>query len=131
MDLHQRIKNLLTQRRKLPLLFLSFNLALFFIALLLLNPGFAVAQGTSAANQTTVAQGTSSGPQPESLLAAAVAMAGSAIGSGLAVFGAASAGAAAIAERPSTATWVIILAGLGEGIAIYGLIIAIVIIGKA
>jgi V/A-type H+-transporting ATPase subunit K len=64
------------------------------------------------------------------LLAAGLAVAGSCVGAGIAIFGAASAGAAAIAERPETAVWVLILAGLGEGVAIYGLLIAILILGK-
>ncbi len=64
------------------------------------------------------------------LLAAGVAVAGSCLGAGIAISGAASAGAAAIAERPETSVWVLILAGLGEGIAIYGLLIAILILGK-
>ncbi len=64
------------------------------------------------------------------LLAAGVAVAGSCIGAGMAVSGAASAGAAAIAERPESSIWVLILAGLGEGVAIYGLLIAILILGK-
>jgi V/A-type H+-transporting ATPase subunit K len=64
------------------------------------------------------------------LLAAGVAVAGSCLGAGIAIYGAASAGAAAIAERPETSVWVLILAGLGEGVAIYGLLIAILILGK-
>ena len=64
------------------------------------------------------------------LLAAAIAVAGSCLGAGIAIFGAATAGAAAIAERPETSIWVLILAGLGEGVAIYGLLIAIMILGK-
>lgn len=64
------------------------------------------------------------------LLAAGVAVAGSCLGAGIAISGAASAGAAAIAERPEASIWVLILAGLGEGVAIYGLLIAILIIGK-
>jgi V/A-type H+/Na+-transporting ATPase subunit K len=64
------------------------------------------------------------------LLAAAVAVAGSCLGAGIAIYGAATAGAAAIAERPETSIWVLILAGLGEGVAIYGLLIAIMILGK-
>jgi len=64
------------------------------------------------------------------LLAAGVAVAGSCVGAGIAISGAASAGAAAIAERPETSVWVLILAGLGEGVAIYGLLIAILILGK-
>jgi len=132
--LHQRMKNLLQDPRKLPLLFLAMNLAVLVASLILLRPAIAMAEGTSAVRRqtsTSTTTTTTTIAQPESLMAAAVAMAGSAIGSGLAVYGAASAGAAAIAERPSVATWIIILAGLGEGIAIYGLIIAIVIIGKA
>lgn len=64
------------------------------------------------------------------LLAAAIAVAGSCLGAGIAIYGAASAGAAAIVERPETSIWVLILAGLGEGVAIYGLLIAILILGK-
>lgn len=64
------------------------------------------------------------------LLAAGVAVAGSCLGAGIAIYGAASAGAAAIAERPETSVWILILAGLGEGVAIYGLLIAILILGK-
>jgi V/A-type H+-transporting ATPase subunit K len=64
------------------------------------------------------------------LIGAAIAVAGSCIGAGIAIYGAASAGAAAIAERPETSVWVLILAGLGEGVAIYGLLIAILILGR-
>jgi V/A-type H+/Na+-transporting ATPase subunit K len=64
------------------------------------------------------------------LLSAAVAVGGSCIGAGIAIYGAASAGAAAIAERPESSIWVLILAGLGEGVAIYGLLIAIIILSK-
>jgi V/A-type H+-transporting ATPase subunit K len=64
------------------------------------------------------------------LVAAGIAVGSSCLGAGLAIYGAASAGAAAIAERPETSVWVLILAGLGEGVAIYGLLIAILILGK-
>lgn len=65
-----------------------------------------------------------------SLLAAAISVTGSCLGAGIAIYGAATAGAAAMAERPETTIWVVILAGLGEGVAIYGLLIAILILGK-
>jgi V/A-type H+-transporting ATPase subunit K len=64
------------------------------------------------------------------LLAAAVAVASSCLGAGIAIYGAATAGAAAMAERPETSIWVVILAGLGEGVAIYGLLVAILILSK-
>jgi V/A-type H+-transporting ATPase subunit K len=64
------------------------------------------------------------------LVAAGLSVAVSCLGAGIAIYGAASAGAAAMAERPETSVWVLILAGLGEGVAIYGLLIAILILGK-
>lgn len=62
-------------------------------------------------------------------LGAGLAVAGSTIGAGVALYGATSAGSAALVERPELSVWVLILAGLGEGVAIYGLIIAILILG--
>lgn len=64
------------------------------------------------------------------LLGAGLAVAGSCVGAGIAISGAASAGIAAIVERPETSVWVLILAGLGEGVAVYGLLIAILILSK-
>jgi V/A-type H+-transporting ATPase subunit K len=58
----------------------------------------------------------------------AVGLAG--IGAGLAIMGATSAGLAAMVEKPELTTWVLVFAGLGEGIAIYGLVIAILILGR-
>ncbi len=62
-------------------------------------------------------------------LGAGLAVAGSTIGAGVALYGATSAGIASLVERPELSVWVLILAGLGEGVAIYGLIIAILILG--
>ncbi len=62
-------------------------------------------------------------------LGAGLSVAGSTIGAGVALYGATSAGIAALVERPELSVWVLILAGLGEGVAIYGLIIAILILG--
>jgi len=64
------------------------------------------------------------------MLAAGLAIAGSCIGAGIAVAYTASAGAAAIVERPSAFGSILVLAGLGEGIAIYGLLIAFQILAK-
>ena len=52
------------------------------------------------------------------------------IGAGLAIHGSTSAGLAAMVERPELTTWVLVFAGLGEGIAIYGLVVAILILGR-
>ncbi|MGQ9718868.1 MAG: ATP synthase subunit C [Nitrososphaerales archaeon] len=113
----KKISEFFSNPKRLFTFLIFFNVALLMISLLVFQPSMARAQeGVSA----EIGMG---------LMAAAVAVAGSGIGAGMAVYGAATAGAAAIAERPGIATWIIILAGLGEGIAIYGLIISIMILG--
>ncbi|MEM3437043.1 MAG: ATP synthase subunit C [Nitrososphaerales archaeon] len=114
---YKKIIEFLYNPKRLFTLLIFFNVAVLIISLLAFQPSIAKAQ---------------EGLTPEiglGLIAAGLAVSGSGIGAGIAVYGAASAGAAAIAERPGIATWIIILAGLGEGIAIYGLIIAIMILG--
>lgn len=64
------------------------------------------------------------------LIGAALAIGLSAIGSGIAVAQVASSAVGAISENPSLLGKTVIFAGLAEGIAIYGLIIAIMIISK-
>lgn len=63
-------------------------------------------------------------------LAAAIAVGIGSIGAGLAVSTVGSAAMGAMAERPEMAARALIFVGLAEGIAIYGLIIAIMILGK-
>ncbi|MFF5211098.1 ATP synthase subunit C [Streptosporangium sp. NPDC000396] len=65
------------------------------------------------------------------LLGAAVAVAGSAIGAGVAVAYTGAAALAAMSERPELFGRAIVIVGLAEGIAIYGLIIGIILIGRA
>ena len=64
------------------------------------------------------------------LIAAALAIGLSAIGSGIAVAVVASSAVGAVSENPSLLGKTVIFAGLAEGIAIYGLIIAIMILSK-
>ena len=63
-------------------------------------------------------------------LAAAISVGFSSIGAGIAVSTVGSAAMGAMAERPELAARALIFVGLAEGIAIYGLIIAIMILGK-
>ena len=63
-------------------------------------------------------------------LGAAIAFSTAAIGAGLAVGKAGSAGLAAAAERPELRTTAIIITALGEAIAIYGIVVAILILGN-
>ncbi|RSN72619.1 MAG: V-type ATP synthase subunit K [Thermoproteota archaeon] len=62
-------------------------------------------------------------------LGAALAVAGSTIGAGIALQGINIGGSALLAERPEAFTQVLLLAGLSEGIAIYGLLIAFLLMG--
>ncbi len=67
----------------------------------------------------------------EALIGAAIAVAGSSIGAAIAVAYTGSAALAAISERPEVFGRAMVIVGLAEGIAIYGLIIAVILIGKA
>jgi len=65
------------------------------------------------------------------LIGAAIAVAGSSIGAGAAVAYTGAAALAALSERPELFGRAMVIVGLAEGIAIYGLIIAVILIGKA
>ena len=65
------------------------------------------------------------------LLAAAIAVAGSSIGAAIAVAYTGAAALAAMSERPELFGRAMVIVGLAEGIAIYGLIVAIILIGRA
>ena len=65
------------------------------------------------------------------LLGAAIAVAGSTIGAGIAIAYTGSAALAAIAEKPEMFGRALVFVGLAEGLAIYGLVIAIILIGRA
>jgi len=63
-------------------------------------------------------------------LSAGLAVMASTIASAFALRSVASAGFAAAAERPELSSYLLILGGLAEGIAIYGLLVAILLLGK-
>ena len=64
-------------------------------------------------------------------LSAAIAIGTSCIAAAIALQSVVSAGFAAAVERPEMRSFMIIMAGLAEGIAIYGLLIAILILTTA
>jgi len=100
--------------------------------LLLVGAGVLVALAVSAnpsAAATTASGGSSFGGQ--ALIGAAIAVAGSSIGAGFAVAYTGSAALAAMSERPEMFGRSMVIVGLAEGIAIYGLVVAIILIGKA
>lgn len=86
------------------------------------EPG-AVAQAAAAA-QPVASNGSA-------LIGAAIAVAGSSIGAAIAVAYTGSAALAAISERPELFGRAMVIVGLAEGIAIYGLIVSIILIGRA
>lgn len=65
------------------------------------------------------------------LIGAAIAVAGSSIGAAIAVAYTGSAALAAVSERPELFGRAMVIVGLAEGIAIYGLIVSVILIGKA
>ena len=79
------------------------------------------------AQAATTAAKASSG---DAFIGAGIAVAGSTIGAGIAVSYTGAATLAAIAERPEIFGRSLVVVGLAEGIAIYGLIVAVIIIGK-
>jgi V/A-type H+/Na+-transporting ATPase subunit K len=94
---------------------------------------FAVALGSgdaqAAATATEVAQDSGSGSA--ALIGAAISVAGASIGASIAVAYTGAAAIAALSERPELFGRAMVIVGLAEGIAIYGLVVAIILIGKA
>lgn len=85
---------------------------------------------TPAAASGTQTAAASSG-NSAALIGAAIAVAGASIGAAIAVAYTGAAALAALSERPELFGRAIVVVGLAEGIAIYGLVVAILLIGKA
>jgi V/A-type H+-transporting ATPase subunit K len=92
------------------------------VVLLLAAPGVAA---------ETAQQPADSSASGAALIAAAIAVAGSSIGAAIAVAYTGSAALAAISERAELFGRAMVIVGLAEGIAIYGLIIAVLLLGRA
>jgi len=111
------------------------RLALFLLALgiIITLVGMAVlvyAEGTYSAQETGEAGEVPATDRGLIALSAGIAVAASTIASSIALRAVASAGFAAAAERPELSSYLLILGGLAEGIAIYGLLVAILLLGK-
>ncbi len=87
------------------------------------------ASSTSQTQETQAATGLTE-PDSIAILGAAIAVTGSTLAAGIALSSVAKAGLAAYVEKPDVKTWLLILGGLAEGIAIYGLLLAILILGR-
>jgi V/A-type H+/Na+-transporting ATPase subunit K len=98
------------------------------LLVLTLSGGAANAASVSAAAASVAS---SSRSDTGALIGAAIAVAGSTIGAGIAVAYTGAAALAAMSERPELFGRAMVVVGLAEGIAIYGLIIGIILVGKA
>ncbi|GHE13530.1 ATP synthase subunit C [Streptomyces alanosinicus] len=104
---------------------LATNLALLAGASVVLATALA---GPAQASAQTAASGSVNG---SALIGAAIAVAGSSIGAAIAVAYTGAAALAALSERPEMFGRAMVIVGLAEGIAVYGLVVAILLIGKA
>ncbi len=92
----------------------------------------ALTAGPSGAADGSAAVAAASSTSPgAAMIGAAIAVAGSSIGAAIAVAYTGSAALAAISERPELFGRAMVIVGLAEGIAIYGLIVSVILIGKA
>lgn len=95
------------------------------LAVVMLAPALAQASGQAAEAHTAV----SPDVMKWGFMAAAIVTGLSAIGAAYAVAVVGGAAMGAVAEKPETAGRALVFVGLAEGIAIYGLIIALMILG--
>ncbi|CAL8978234.1 ATP synthase subunit c [Cellulomonas sp. T2.31MG-18] len=105
---------------------------LLLVAALVVVAMVAGAGPSAAANAPqAVTAAASTAANGSALIGAAIAVAGSSIGAAIAVAYTGAAALAAISERPELFGRAMVIVGLAEGIAIYGLIVSIILIGKA
>ncbi|MGZ8513469.1 MAG: ATP synthase subunit C [Candidatus Limnocylindrales bacterium] len=110
----------LRRLRYLNLLILAAALALLILALTAGSAGAQSTESASSAGDSTWA----------AFLGAAIAVAASSIGAAIAVAYTGAAALAAMSERPEVFGRAIVIVGLAEGIAIYGLIVAVLLVGR-
>jgi len=115
----------------------TFTLALVVFAVVLAAPNDtrADADGPVSVRSAATAQaGSADEGQPvdsgAAFIGAAIAVAASAIGAGIAIAYAGSAALATVSEQPDLFGRAMVVVGLAEGVAIYGLIVAVLILGK-
>lgn len=101
------------------------------LALVSTSPAEASGTGAAAMVPATAAAIVAQPANGSALIGAAIAVAGSSIGAAIAVAYTGSAALAAMSERPEIFGRAMVIVGLAEGIAIYGLIVSVILIGKA
>ena len=106
-----------------PSIKIALGAALMYVVTILNHPVFAAA----APEPTTGIFGSNLAAK---VIAGSIAFGMAALGAGLAVGRAGAAGLAATAEKTEVRTFALIITSLGEAIAIYGLVVAILIFGQ-
>ncbi|HSR26596.1 MAG TPA: ATP synthase subunit C [Candidatus Eisenbacteria bacterium] len=91
--------------------------------------GIVIGRGSGAHGYVLAATDTSSAAG-FAMLGAAIAVGASSIGAAIAVGYTGAAALAAISEKPEMFGRAMVIVGLAEGIAIYGLIVAVILLGK-
>lgn len=112
-----------------------FAIALVALAVTLVSEDAAATDRPSVAaavvpDQPDPASSTTGVDSGSAFIGAAIAVAASAIGAGIAIAYAGSAALAAVSEQPDLFGRAMVVVGLAEGVAIYGLIVAVLILGK-
>jgi V/A-type H+-transporting ATPase subunit K len=102
----------------------------FLVAMLVVLSVFTVSIARAQVGRSGEAAGGDSKSMGWAFLAASLATGFGCVGAGIAVAYVGAAAVGAVGEKPEVAGRTLIFVGLAEGIAIYGLIIAIMILGK-
>jgi V/A-type H+-transporting ATPase subunit K len=110
---------------------LAANGILLLSALALVAMALTADPSSAAVADLATAAAADSSTSSSALIGAAIAIAGSSIGAAIAVAYTGSAALAAMSERPELFGRAMVIVGLAEGIAIYGLIVSVILIGKA
>jgi len=113
--------------------FLGFGALLLVAAagMVLVTFGADASHAHAAATSAAAAAAPAKPASGSALIGAAIAITGSSIGAGIAVAYTGAAALAAMSERPEVFGRAMVVVGLAEGIAVYGLIVAVILIGKA
>jgi V/A-type H+-transporting ATPase subunit K len=108
----------------------TFVLAAALLAVVIATSGGGVDATAPEPDPAAVAEAATTVDAGAAFIGAAIAVAASAIGAGIAIAYAGSAALATISEQPDLFGRAMVVVGLAEGVAIYGLIVAVLILGK-
>jgi V/A-type H+-transporting ATPase subunit K len=107
------------------------SLVTILVAVLALGLTMVLLQGGSAGAAEGAVAPVSDAVKQWAMLSAAISAGLATLGAGYAVAGVGAAAVGALAEKPELFGRLLVLVGLAEGIAIYGLIVAILILNRA